>query len=62
MSDEISTMQQDESINISEEESELIPSERYIVDYINVEKLVKDTLKEQVLYWLLGVFVPIDVR
>lgn len=48
MSDEISAMQQDDSINISEEESELIPSDGYIVDYITGEKLVKDTPKEQV--------------
>jgi hypothetical protein len=49
MSDEISAVQHDDSIDISEEEErELIPGEGYIVDYITGEKLVKDTPKEQV--------------
>jgi hypothetical protein len=48
MSEEISTVRNGDTIDISEEESELIPSEGYIVDYITGEKLVKDTPKEQV--------------
>jgi hypothetical protein len=48
MSEEITAVQHGDSINISEAERELIPSEGYIVDYITGEKLVKDTPKEQV--------------
>src|SRR5713226_9437145 len=48
MSEEISAVQSDDSIYISEAEHELIPSEGYIVDHITGEKLVKDTTKEQV--------------
>jgi hypothetical protein len=45
MSDEISAVQHDDSIDISEEEErELIPGEGYIVDYITGEKLVKVTV------------------
>src|SRR5262252_8844727 len=48
MSDEISAVQHEDSIDISEAERELIPGEGYIVDHITGEKLVKDTPKEQV--------------
>ena len=48
MPEEISIVQDGDSIDISEAERELIPSEGYIVDYITGEKLVKDTPKEQV--------------
>ena len=48
MSEEISAVQSDDSIDLSEAEHELIPGEGYIVDHITGEKLVKDTPKEQV--------------
>ena len=48
MSEETSAVQYGDSIDISEAERDLIPSEGYIVDYITGEKLVKDTPKEQV--------------
>ena len=48
MSEEISVVQDGDSIDISEAERELIPSEGYVVDHITGEKLVKDTPKEQV--------------